>query len=1291
MINNLHTNYITPEERLIMENQLNELIDPEITSSNYLSENSEIGTVRLKMCLLRRTHDLNWVEQAVLFYKLMAIHLLRKGDEKCTDHFNKAIELCQWMCEDSRYLHVHHFSEIRTKREEIEQEIDYLQSLKETGQIIRQELTLMYIENIIHKLEKSGYLCKYRSKVEIAIHLIDYDPDALKDHIPTLIRIIYLLKENRLIEESGILRILKILELHLTLREKEIAAIWFSNEQEKLELLLKNNILETGACLLLAEKKDCLQYPINVLSARICRYLARFDSRYSDQLKNKAYTLLTGECNLNERLSWQDLLSFNLNDFIARMVNIRIEELNSPTESDELKWAQYSNGNNTLTLDRDGFTLSHLFPKPIRSWKGKKDRASLLDNRIFLVSFSKPTYLFDRCKDLAEHYIFWKQFQTEFPLHQPSSTPEPPTYYYRTSIKEEEEEMDHPEKQYPDINDEVTIGIVECNNSGEYWEGIILDSPYRGMKAILPYTQLNACYFRIDGFRNLISVNDSFKAKVIDINAEGIRVSLAQSFNEYVYPENMQRKQMPAMLADCEDGKIKWLLPTGATAVTTAYRWIKPHIGDFYKIEFQGTIGGSMRALINICQVKAPTKAEEFQKEILTNLTDYIAFIKNKETIHQTQNQEQDLLRQKHNPFAALGHLKKALDDKEQEAEEDQTSGKEVEEKDDLMLTTDEMMSCHTAEELIYCLDLLSKDITDPIQQLDAYCFMHLLCNFVGQEKTAAYYQVCADYLYHIHLLTSIPVKERFSTESTHNFNILQARMEQLGIERYATTLNFYNQIILLLCSIPQKDKDYLQRLIESENKILSELARYYSMLLYLTDADCELQEIIYKHINELLGFKEVYKKTATPVSVFFGHEGVDREFKTSAFIHPDKNADEVQIVALARVLSSFMNTDGGTLYIGVSDNGYLNGLEQDLKMCHYDFDVYLRSVNINIIRQLGEGKEDRNRYQDYIRCGFHEYKDGRLVLAFRVPPLNEVVKMNGNVYTRSGSSSIIKPIDNIKDFIVQRRNTYLDSTPCKPVFPTLFDEEKQEYIFDESLVVSTPVILPVVKENVKSKRTSATASAKKKKANIEVRTSILRPNPLQKKADMGYTSTYLFVSIFANGKIACSPSPKIGVWGETDGKVIFSYDAEGPEDLLVTVLLSGEVGLSNLKKGFTQNNTPLTFIPSPDQLLFASPATKQDYLLLVADKDGDKRYRIISLADFDKSISIQPRLTSTLVPEKGTYIFAEILHPEQMKEMTEEKRSLNSFDQYNAGRFWEHADYKSDVDLLTETYHINF
>lgn len=92
-------------------------------------------------------------------------------------------------------------------------------------------------------------------------------------------------------------------------------------------------------------------------------------------------------------------------------------------------------------------------------------------------------------------------------------------------------------------------------------------------------------------------------------------------------------------------------------------------------------------------------------------------------------------------------------------------------------------------------------------------------------------------------------------------------------------------------------------------------------------------------------------------IPVFFGHEGVEKEFKTSAFIHADKNATEEQSLVLARVIASFMNTEGGTLYIGVNDKGYLTGLDQELRFAHNDSDVYLRSVNQNVIRLLGKKK----------------------------------------------------------------------------------------------------------------------------------------------------------------------------------------------------------------------------------------------------------------------------------------------------------------------------------------------
>ena len=44
--------------------------------------------------------------------------------------------------------------------------------------------------------------------------------------------------------------------------------------------------------------------------------------------------------------------------------------------------------------------------------------------------------------------------------------------------------------------------------------------------------------------------------------------------------------------------------------------------------------------------------------------------------------------------------------------------------------------------------------------------------------------------------------------------------------------------------------------------------------------------------------------------------------------------------------------------------------MDQELRFAHNDSDVYLRSVNQNVIRLLGK-KEDRDRYQAYITLPF--------------------------------------------------------------------------------------------------------------------------------------------------------------------------------------------------------------------------------------------------------------------------------------------------------------------------------
>ena len=50
-------------------------------------------------------------------------------------------------------------------------------------------------------------------------------------------------------------------------------------------------------------------------------------------------------------------------------------------------------------------------------------------------------------------------------------------------------------------------------------------------------------------------------------------------------------------------------------------------------------------------------------------------------------------------------------------------------------------------------------------------------------------------------------------------------------------------------------------------------------MSTLLSKEDTELQHIIYKNINSLLGIKEQKKEEAPSIPVYFGHEGVEREF----------------------------------------------------------------------------------------------------------------------------------------------------------------------------------------------------------------------------------------------------------------------------------------------------------------------------------------------------------------------------------------------------------------------------
>lgn len=1283
-------------------------VDMKLLVENKVSHYPASDVLLKKARFLYRNQEIGWIEALAAFQEKHGDCLALDGKD-AAKALEKAFDLCRWMGEESDYLQTVYQRRADEKRTELFDRMDRLSLKLKVCRCLSEGKTNEYLKAVLRKLEQSGNIWHVHDEILKIYYLLSYDLTGFSQNLPVLIDIVCRLITNGLMTEEECSDFSGVLKRKAKEMDDKVSEYWFSDDWDTLHPLITESVrlhtfvfLICGQC---RQKEDDL----SLIAARICRYLSRIPSPYSELLKNKSYTLLTGENTLGDRIQWEHLQHFDEIKILERLIMLQADDKACLFQEDSKKWRQCRNEKNMITLDNDGFTLSPLVELGCNSWKGRKDRATVLKNRLFVASFSRLSLNFDACKNIRDFRSYWNLVAEDYPLSQPMSSPafvdtgsdEKEIEIPEIEMEEEEVETDH----FLRPDQRVKVRILHIDKEDMSLKMEIIDAPYRGMKACLPFAYINSCYYIIPGFMDMFAVNEIFRAKVKSVEGSEVKLSLIQDFNEYMYLDCVRKKNVIGKVIDIAEGKVWWLLSTGMTATTT-----NPHkkykAGNFYKVEYGGLSADKLKNTIKVLSHIPFPDEKGFYNNVLENLRSFFFFM-TKEVLKVNKDKEElQRLKEKNNPFfVAFQSLnlevpESALDESAQTDEMPESESKTV--TPDLYDESDRI-TVSQLKELIYCVDSLIGDSEDICGCFNAYNVLIFLCRFVGNKELADYYGLCSDYIYWVNSLDSELLKNREGVECRQTFKGLSDRMEALDMDRYSLRLRNNKQVIRVLQTwfdsrpLTSVQSD-LQSFMQNKNRTVAELARYFNIMSYLKEKDDDLQELICENINVLLGCKVWEKKTRVYIPVFFGHEGVEKEFKTSAFIHADKNATEEQSLVLARVIASFMNTEGGTLYIGVNDKGYLTGLDQELRFAHNDSDVYLRSVNQNVIRLLGK-KEDRDRYQAYIRCRLYEYEDGRLVLAFRVAPINEVVEVKGEVYTRSASSNLIKPVGNVADFVKLRHRQKLDSVPKMPEFPAYFSAERNEYIFDKRSVVpemtavqeveAVAPVLSVNEENVQEK--ALRIKNANTQINLGIRTSALRCNPLQKKHDLGYTPNHVFVSLFKNGKIAYSVSPKIGKWGGEGGSVIFSYNPEDKEDLLVTVFKNGEVGLSNLKKGMSQPNMLFAFVGSIDDILFISPARSTDYLLLISDKEGEKRYRIVPLDMLEKSMSIQPKSNLVLVPEKGIFVFAEILIPELVNSLDDEKSLQDTFDQYCAGRLWEHNSYIKNVDKISNLCNVPF
>ncbi len=133
--------------------------------------------------------------------------------------------------------------------------------------------------------------------------------------------------------------------------------------------------------------------------------------------------------------------------------------------------------------------------------------------------------------------------------------------------------------------------------------------------------------------------------------------------------------------------------------------------------------------------------------------------------------------------------------------------------------------------------------------------------------------------------------------------------------------------------------------------------------------------------------------------------------------------AEREQITEILKVVSSFLNTRGGRLYIGVDNSGYAVGLHADftyLNNRHENYDV--ADVKDKFDRTIRDAIHSRlGRVANGKVSGVFETVGDKIIYRLDIEPSPEVAMVDGVAYERQGTSKWIIPASDIAKFQASR------------------------------------------------------------------------------------------------------------------------------------------------------------------------------------------------------------------------------------------------------------------------------
>lgn len=138
----------------------------------------------------------------------------------------------------------------------------------------------------------------------------------------------------------------------------------------------------------------------------------------------------------------------------------------------------------------------------------------------------------------------------------------------------------------------------------------------------------------------------------------------------------------------------------------------------------------------------------------------------------------------------------------------------------------------------------------------------------------------------------------------------------------------------------------------------------------------------------------------------YLGPESGMQEYKSSFLIAPKDASEQNQCRTIFKVIDAFLNSEtGGTLYLGVNDDGYVCGLEEDMRMLERQ-DSSKKGMD-GLLRAIRQQLETAFPQEVYMTLAIRPVFDDRAVRIDIPPYAGGVVETDGTAWIRFGPECV--------------------------------------------------------------------------------------------------------------------------------------------------------------------------------------------------------------------------------------------------------------------------------------------